>query len=392
MTESELINLPFIGLLPLMRLAYSGVELAPLGQKLIEKIEQNPNDANALMDLSMILQLRGNKELALQFQQDAINLQPLYFPPLTTKTPTIRVLALMSVGDLMANSPIEFLLENSDVELIQFYITEPEHLDELLPEHDLLFVAIAESEQNLPLLNQIAPILKSWHCPVLNKPEYITKMSRDAACKLLENVENIVMPTTQRLTAAEIKKTTFSFPMIIRPVDSHAGHDLEKIETQQALENYLNEQNHAEFYIARFVDYRNSDGFFRKYRVMLVEGKPFLAHLAISENWMIHYLNAGMLESAEKRAEEARAMANFSDTFAKKHAAAFQEIYKKSKLDYMGIDCSETPEGDLLIFEIDSCMIVHALDSLELFPYKQTPMHELFTAFQQLLKKTAAHC
>jgi glutathione synthase/RimK-type ligase-like ATP-grasp enzyme len=392
MTESELINLPFIGLLPLMRLAYSGAELAPLGQKLIEKTEQNPNDANALMDLSMVLQLRGNKELALQFQKDAINLQPLYFPPLTTKMPKIRVLALMSLGDLMANSPIEFLLENSDVELIQFYITEPEHLDEPLPEHDLLFVAIAESEQNLPLLKQITPILKSWHCPVLNKPEYIAKMARDCACELLANVENIVMPTTQRLTAAEIKKTTFSFPMIIRPVDSHAGHDLEKIETQQALENYLNEQNHAEFYIARFVDYRNADGFFRKYRVMLVEGKPFLAHLAISENWMIHYLNAGMLESAEKRAEEARAMANFSETFAKKHAAAFQEIYEKTKLDYIGIDCGETPEGDLLIFEIDSCMIVHALDSLELFPYKQTPMHELFAAFQQLLKKTAAHC
>ncbi len=121
MTESELINLPFIGLLPLMRLAYSGVELAPLGQKLIEKTAQNSNDANALMDLSMVLQLRGNKKLALQLQQDAINLQPLYFPPLSTKTPKIRVLALMSVGDLMANSPIEFLLENSDVELIQFY-------------------------------------------------------------------------------------------------------------------------------------------------------------------------------------------------------------------------------------------------------------------------------
>ncbi len=298
----------------------------------------------------------------------------------------------MSVGDLMANSPIEFLLENSDVELIQFYITKPEHLDEPLPEHDLLFVAIAESEQNLPLLNQIAPILKSWHCPVLNRPEYIAKMSRDAACELLANVENTVMPTTQRLTVAEIKKTAFEFPIIIRPVDSHAGHDLEKISTQSELENYLNSQPHAEFYIARFVDYRNTDGFFRKYRVMLVEGKPFLAHLAISGNWMIHYLNAGMLESAEKRAEEARAMANFSETFAKKHSAAFQEIYKKSKLDYMGIDCSETPDGDLLIFEIDSCMIVHALDSLELFPYKQAPMQKLFAAFQQLLKKTAAHC
>jgi len=51
----------------------------------------------------------------------------------------------------------------------------------------------------------------------------------------------------------------------------------------------------------------------------------------------------------------------------------------------LGIDCGETPDGKLLIFEVDSCMIVHALDPVELFPYKQTQMHKLFAAFRQML-------
>ncbi len=389
---NKLAEKPFIGLVELMRLAHAGVDISPLGQMLIEKkTNDTPEDANALMDLATVLQLRGNRELALETQALAIKMERTYVLPV--ENPTLRVLALLSAGDLMANTPIEFLIENSSIELTQFYVTDDLFtvagaLNEDLPEHDVLFVAIAESEENLPLLKQLEPILKSWSKPVLNKPERITKMSRDAACQLLANVSGIVMPETVRYNAENLNSTTFDYPLIIRPVDSHAGHDLEKIESSNSLTDYVTRQKFQEFFIARFVDYRNDDGFFRKYRVILISGEPFLCHLAISKNWMIHYLNAGMAEDATKRDEEARAMENFDETFAKKHAAAFKTIYERTGLDYLGIDCSETPEGELLIFEIDSCMIVHAIDSVDLFPYKPAYMGKLFAAFQKLLQES----
>ncbi len=379
---------PFIGLVELMRLAHAGVDITPLGSMLIEKAFARSDDVNILLDLSIVLQLIGNRELALQMQADAVLLQRSYKSP--KQNPTLRILALMSVGDLMANTPIEFLLENSNIELTQFYVTEnlftvAGALNEDLPEHDLLFVAIAESEQNLPLLKQLESLLAKWEKPVLNKPECIANMSRDAACQLLINTAGILMPETVRYSIANLNSERFDYPIIIRPVDSHAGNDLAKIETEIELTDYLDRQNGSEYFVAKFVDYRNADGLFRKYRVMLISGKPFLAHLAISEHWMIHYLNAGMAESPEKRAEEARVMENFDETFAKKHAAAFQTIYERSGLDYLGIDCSETPDGELLIFEIDSCMIVHAIDPIDLFPYKPAHMEKLFSAFQQML-------
>ncbi len=387
---TELASTSFIGLVELMRLAHANVDLAPLGQMLIDKTSDNLNDANALMDLATVLQLRGNRELALQVQAQAIELQRAYVSP-TNQSPMLRVLALLSKGDLMANTPIEFLLENSDIELTQFYVTEDLFtvagaLNEDLPEHDVLFVAIAESEENLSLLKQLEPLLRVWLKPVLNKPERIAKMSRDAACQLLANVAGIVMPNTVRYTTETLNPAAFEYPLIIRPVDSHAGHDLAKIDSPTDLTDYVTQQNYDEFFVARFVDYRNADGLFRKYRIMLIAGKPFLAHLAISSHWMIHYLNAGMADDAAKRAEEARVMSKFAETFAKKHAAAFQAIYERTGLDYIGIDCSETQDGDLLIFEIDSCMIVHAIDPVDLFPYKPAYMAELFTAFQDLLK------
>jgi glutathione synthase/RimK-type ligase-like ATP-grasp enzyme len=394
---NALIKTPFIGLVELMRLAHAGIDITPLGQMLIEKSAENLNDANALMDLSMVLQLSSNRELALQMQAEAIVLQRAYSLPV--KNPTLRVLALMSAGDLMANTPIEFLLENSGIELTQFYVTEDLFtvagvMNEDLPEHDVLFVAIAESEENLLLLKQLTPLLAKWNKPVLNKPERVAKMSRDAACQLLAKAAGILMPETVRLTSPPFEGGrggersegfAFDFPVIIRPVDSHAGHDLEKIESPTVLNDYVERQRYNEFFVAKFIDYRNADGLFRKYRVMLISGQPFLAHLAISKHWMIHYLNAGMAEDAAKRAEEAQVMQNFDNTFAKKHAAAFKTIYERTGLDYLGIDCSETPDGELLIFEIDSCMIVHAIDPIDLFPYKPAYMAKLFAAFQRLL-------
>ena len=137
---SELAEKPLIGLVELMRFAHAGVDISPIGQMLIEKTTKNPNDANAFLDLGIVLQLRGNRELALQVQQQAIELQRAYVLP--AKNPTLRVLALMSAGDLMANTPIEFLVENSDIELTQFFVTQDlftvaGNLNEDLPEHDV---------------------------------------------------------------------------------------------------------------------------------------------------------------------------------------------------------------------------------------------------------------
>ena len=52
---------PLIGLASLMRMAFSGVDLAPLGTQLIARADTEPRtaDANALLDLSIVLQLRA---------------------------------------------------------------------------------------------------------------------------------------------------------------------------------------------------------------------------------------------------------------------------------------------------------------------------------------------
>jgi hypothetical protein len=73
------------------------------------------------------------------------------------------------------------------------------------------------------------------------------------------------------------------------------------------------------------------------------------------------------------------------DDFVRRHRAALDAIYQRTKLGYLCIDCAETQDGQLLIFEIDHTMVVHAMDPEHLFPYKQFHMQKVKTAFRDFL-------
>ena len=390
---------PLIGLAKLMRMSVAGIDLAQLGSQLVSRAGSDSGtvDANAYMDLSTILILRGDRELAMGMQEHALKLQQIYTPPTAAGPSAIRLLALMGPGDLMANTPLELIVENLDVALNMFFVSPQLPLPPSLPEHDVLFVSIGESDVNLPLLKEIENAIKSWPRPVLNTPDRIALLARDSVCAMLKSAPGVEIPETARISRQALEQigrnellvtTVISdgkFPLIIRPIDSHAGNGLAKLDNPAAIAEYLANMTEHEFYISRFVDYRLADGQFRKYRIVLIEGRPFVCHMAISSHWMIHYLNAGMFESAEKRAEEERFMADFDEDFAVRHKDAFRAIYERMGLDYLGIDCGETTDGKLLIFEIDGSMVIHAIDPVDIFPYKQPQMHKVFAAFREML-------
>ena len=180
------------------------------------------------------------------------------------------------------------------------------------------------------------------------------------------------------------------FPLIIRPVDSHAGFGLQKIESVQELAEYIVDRPELEFYISRFVEYKNADGLYRKFRVIVVNGMAYPCHLAISTHWMIHYVNAGMVDDAIKRSEEQKWMDTFETDFSARHADAIGSIAQTLDLDYFGIDCAETVTGELLIFEACTALVVHDMDPPAMFPYKSRHMQRLFAAFRSLLTERAS--
>jgi hypothetical protein len=390
-----------IGMAALAKMAFDCVDLGPLQQALTQRSLHDAGDAAALIDLSTIKLLGGARDEALRLQAMALQQNRLYRRrPDSAKADAIRLLAFVAPGDFMANAPLEFLLDGSNVTLDLLYIVPGAPLPPVIPEHDLAIVAVGESDQNRAVLREIAALIRDWQRPVLNVPSRIADLSRDAACGLLHEANGTAIPATLRVARVMLERIATGaaavesildrdLPIIARPIGSHAGDGLLKLDDAPAVAGYLAVRPEDEFYISPFIDYRSADGLFRKYRIALIDGRPYACHMAVSQHWMVHYLNAGMTESAAKRDEEARFMAAFDDDFAMRHAAAFRAIAERVGLAYFAIDCGELPDGRLLLFEADVAMIIHAMDPPDMFPYKRPQMRKVFAAFAAMLRKYA---
>ena len=381
-----------IGLAALARMAFEGVDQQPVWDRLVQRTGAEGGDPAALMDLATMLLLNGQTENGLGVQAQALDQQRIYRRP-SPSPAGLRLLAIMAPGDMMANTPLDFLLDGSNIELISVYADPTGALPDPLPEHDLAFLAMGESEANQPVLRALAPRLARWPRPLLNADALrIASLTRDGVCELLAGAAGVVAPAAARMDRSGLAALASgaAYPIIARPIGSHAGAGLSKLDDPAAVAAYLAEQSAERFYVSPFVDYSGPDGLFRKHRIVVIEGRPFVCHMAVSPRWMVHYLNADMLENPANRDEEARFMAGFDADFALRHRAAFEALHQRLGLDYFGIDSGETPDGQLLVFEVDVAMIVHDMDPPDLFPYKKPQMRKVFDAFQAMLKRRAA--
>ena len=368
--------------------AYAGQDLTPLTASLIARaLTANP-DLGAVMDLATILMAKGGAlaEEGRRMLQQATAVQPNY--QITHGNGRgLRVLALVTAGDFMANTPVDFLLNGSDCTLILYHVTaDTQRLD--LPPHDVALLAIGQSDQNAPVLAQTARLLATHPGPVLNRNAgVIARLTRDQVSQVLTEEPSILAPLTRRLRRGALRMG--SGPMILRPVSSHAGQGLGLVRNWAELAAWQTAHRVDEVFAAPFVDYRGADGLYAKQRVVLIGGRPYASHMALSDHWMVHYLNADMAARPLRRAAEAAWMAGFETGFARRHARAFAALNRVFGLDYLGIDCAEAPDGRLLVFEVDTAMIVHDMDDPDLFPYKQPAMRRLFRAFQDLATRAS---
>ncbi len=362
-------------------------------RKTITDIPQMVHDAagdtnlgNIFMRMFYIASALGQNELALDMQTKALEHNCIYRVN-SLPAPKIRLLAMMGAGNMLDNTPLDFLIEHSDIQLDLLYISPEKDLPCSLPNHDVVFIALAESDKNNPTLKKIAEILPLLPQPYINHPENIMNCARHKIAPILQNVPGLLMPQTHRMRRNQLDE--FTFPITIRPIDTHAGKGFEKINNSDELNLYLERYiENDEFYISVFIDYISDDKCYRKLRIALIDRKPFICHLAISENWIVHYNSSGMELSEHKRAEEQAVMENFDHDFAVKHHEALFAIADRLNLDYVVIDCAETQNGELLLFEADPRCWVHATDSIEIFPYKPAVMQKAFDAFRFLLLKT----
>lgn len=368
----------------------SGTDLKKLQSQLASKASDRVADAGILMDLSVIAQFLGEAERGLALQHDVLGRQRLF--RCKGQSRGIRLLAFAAEMDIGGNIPIELLLEGGDIELITLFVVPGQ--EHALPSCDAAIV-IAPADSPAGTLEEIEHLTEGY--TILNRPACIRQLDRDQLWRVLEGAPGLDIPQTARLSRDELVALARqeerlselfrgrNYPFIIRPMGSHGGHGLKRIDFGQEIIDYLETQDAGAYFLSSYVDYASADGLFRKYRVVFVAGKPYPCHMAIADQWGIWYRNAEMQLNGEKRAEEARFFETFDSDFANRHAGALKELVQRISLDYFQIDCAETREGNLLLFEADIAAIVHAFDPPEIFPYKGPQIQKIFEAFGAMI-------
>ncbi len=315
-----------------------------------------------LWDLCQFLR---DRDAALAHLRAAIAEDPFFTRPHLSDEPPLRsVLVLAVPGDYQSNLPLERLFDARTL-LHTLWIADPEAvlrdpaaaIPPGLPWIDVVFVAIAEDARHGAALRAASALARAIGRPTCNDGERIARLSRTGTARLLADVEGAVVPSHHLVPREE--PSPFAFPIIVRPLGSHAGDNLHRIEDEAALDAYYAANPAAQFLtVAPFIDYRSADGLWRKYRIIFVGGEPYPLHLAIHDDWAVWYYNARMQASERKQAEERRFLEHLPSAMPPPAMAALLEIGRRVGLDYFGLDCGVTRDGRLLVFEVETGMIV----------------------------------
>lgn len=344
--------------------------------------EENVASHIALYEL---LQMTGAREDALTHQLAALRVQRLFSH--YAANPQRTVLCLCAPGDWQANIPVDFLFDREATTVHKLYLVDEQHtVSDAVPTYDVVWNTIAESPEAVPYLAFANHFMHAQDKPTLNTPANVIGTARPLLGTTLANAGAHVAPVSivdrDTLRSAALP---FAFPMIARPLGSHAGHGLERLGSADACLTYTVQHPAERYFVSPFIDYASPDGYFRKYRLVYVDGIPYPVHLAISPNWMIHYYNAPMAEHQWMRDEEAAFLEDPRGAFDPARFCTLVQIGKAVGLEYFGIDCSIDADGNVLVFEADAAMLVHTSDPGDLYPYKQKFVPRIYRAVERMI-------
>ncbi|HEY3889837.1 MAG TPA: tetratricopeptide repeat protein [Caulobacteraceae bacterium] len=343
------------------------------------------NLASLLGEQARPAEAKRHRDLA--YRRRNLFIEPAPRPLLTVLMPTTAE---------SGNVPLDHLMPRDRFSRLR-WVVEYAEADQArdLPPYDLVFNAIGDPDLAGPTAAPMRRLLEVCERPVLNPPDAVMRTRRDAAPALLGDIEGVLAPAIARISPADIDRSGLAgaieqagleAPVLVRPMGSHGGRGLKLAATKADLAAL--ETSGAQ-YATAFHDYRGRDGYFRKYRFVFVDRRPYPYHLAISHDWLVHHESARMGEDATRRAEEQRFIDDPHAVLGAGAMTAIGEIGRRLDLDYAGIDFGILADGRVLVFEANATMLVHPEAHGGVFAYKNRAVAAITEAFEAMLVAAA---
>jgi tetratricopeptide (TPR) repeat protein len=350
----------------------------------------DPEMAIVHQNLAGILADRGEADEARRHRDRAYGLSNLRISRAAQARATVLVLTTSDSG----NIPHRFLLPKDAYTRLDWFIeyARPGQEDEL-PPYEVVFNIIGDPDYSGGTAGRVAEFLKRCDRRVLNDPARVGPTRRDRLPALIGDIDGVRIPRCARLDPSMAATTNLSawlaaegldMPVLIRPLGSHGGEGLFLALSDQELAS-IDVSSGA--YATEFVDFASAaDGRYRKYRVIFVDRTPYPYHLAVKDDWLVHYYTAGMSGDEARKAEELRFLEDPCAVLGKGAWAALGAIGARLDLDFAGIDFGLLPDGRILVFEANATMLVHPEPDGE-FAYKNPHVARITGAFQDLIAR-----
>ncbi len=363
-----------------------------------EAVALDPADADSLYWIGGVAHARGDHAAAEAGYARAARARPLLKRPGTRSPPAFS--AILLCAPLAANTPAETLTARSAYDTHVLLLLPGETVDVALVRASghVLVNLISDADQARDLLPLAADLVDRVGLPVVNHPRRVASTTREAVAARLAGLDGCRVPRTLRRRAGGDASddawpegladgSAIPFPLLARPVGTHGGDDFEKLGDVGALAALLARRPDSEHYLIEFIDYASADGYFRKYRFFFVGEAVLPYHLAIGGDWKVHHATTDMADHAWMRDEERAFLDDPGATFAARNRASLRAIRDAMGLDVGGIDCALDREGNVVVFEVNTSMLVH--DHNEGFDYKTPHVRAIKRAFDALLAARA---
>jgi len=351
----------------------------------------NPDTWQAHLGLSVILADLGDHAQAAEHRQAAFHGRCVVPLPYRGQQAPITILELVAIG--AGNTRIRNFLSDTvfkrSLVATEFY--EP---STPLPPHQLIVNAIGDADVAGAALAGAEALLEHSTAPVINAPAAVMATGRSAIAKRLAGVPGVVTAKTLTLPRASLaaadaalalSRHGFEFPLLVRTPGFHGGENFLRVETPDGLPVALAELPGSYLTVMDFLDARAADGTIRKYRAMMIDGALYPLHLAVSQQWKIHFFSAEMADNAAHRAEDAAFLADMPGVIGPKAMAALEGIQKTLGLDYGGIDFGLNADGDVLLFEANAAMAVLPPGEDARWDYRRPAVERILKAIRKML-------
>ena len=359
-------------------------------------LRADPDHAPAHQGMGAVLADNGDRDGAREHFRKGFAGHAISSLPYRGSAPPVALLQLVSSGG--GNIPTAPFLDDC-IFLTSVVVTD--YLDPMapLPPHQLIFNAIGDADLCEPALKAAVRLIARTSAPVINDPRAVMKTGRIGNAIRLGAVPGVITPRTIAIARDilagprglnAVTDHGFGFPLLLRSPGYHTGRNFILVENAAGLSAAAASLPGSDLLVIEYLDARGSDGSARKFRVMMIGGKIYPLHLAISRDWKVHYFTSDMADKPDYRAEEAGFLADMAGVLGDKAMVALAGIRDVLGLDYAGIDFGLSADGDLLLFEANATMVIAVPDNDERWAYRRTAIVRIIDAVVAMIREKAA--